>query len=240
MLLLAGSLWWQCSAAVRDVVSSVGDRSTSSSYYEPLARWLRANGGGLARIEVPFTQSHWETAYLAPEFGLARGWMRQVDRARNQLFYEGHLTHNSYRAWLRRNGVDFVALPDAKADYSAKREHALIASGPSYLRLRATLAHWRVYQVTGTTPIVRSRGPGEARLLSLSPQSFVLNVSKPGRFVVRVRATPFWSIGPGFGCVTRTGPWTLVRADRAGIVRVSIGFSLSRVRQAAASDFRRC
>lgn len=240
VLLLAGSLWWQCSAAVRDVVSSVGDRSTSSSYYEPLARWLRANGGGRARIEVPFTQSHWETAYLAPEFGLARGWMRQVDRARNQLFYEGHLTHNRYRAWLRRNGVDFVALPDAKNDYSAKKEHALIASAPSYLRLRATLAHWRVYQVTGTSPIVRSRGPGRARLLSLTPQSFVLSVTEPGRFVVRVRSTPFWSISREDGCVSRTGPWTLVRADHAGTVRVSIGFSLGRARQAAASDYKRC
>jgi hypothetical protein len=68
----------------------------------------------------------------------------------------------------------------------------------------------------------------------------VLDVKQPGRFVVRVRATPFWSIGPGVGCVTKTGPWTLVRADRAGVMRVSIGFSLARMRQAAASDYKRC
>jgi hypothetical protein len=240
VLVLAGSLWWQFSAAVRDVAGSVGDRSTSSSYYEPLARWLRANGGGHARIEVPFTQSHWETAYLAPEFGLARGWMRQVDRARNELFYEGQLTHHRYRAWLRRNSVAYVALPDAENDYSAKKEHALIASRPSYLRLRASLAHWRVFEVTGTSPIVKSRGPGQARLLNVTPQSFSLSVKEPGRFVVRVRATPFWTMSPGDGCVGKTGPWTLVRADRPGIVRVSIGFSFGRARQAAVSDFRRC
>jgi hypothetical protein len=240
VLVLAGSLWWQFSAAVRDVAVSFGDSSTRSGYYDPLAKWLRANGGGHARIEVPFTQSHWETAYLAPEFGLARGWMRQVDRSRNELFYEGHLTHRRYSAWLRRNSVAFVALPDAKNDYSAKQEHALIASRPSYLRLRATLPHWRVFEVTRTSPIVKSRGPGHASLLNVAPQSFALAVQKPGRFVVRVRATPFWTMRPQDGCVGKSGPWTLVRADRPGIVRVSIGFSLDRVRQAAASDYRPC
>ena len=44
--------------------------------------------------------------------------------------------------------------------------------------------------------------------------------------MVRVRATPFWTMSAGDGCVGKTGRWTLVRADRPGIVRVSIGFSL--------------
>jgi hypothetical protein len=240
VLLLAGSLWWQFQAAVRDVARSVGDRSTSSEYYKPLSSWLRTNGGGNARIEVPFTRSHWESAYLAPEFGLARGWMRQVDRARNELFYEGVLTHRRYRGWLRRNAVRYVALPDAASDYSAKREHALIASEPSYLRLRASLPHWRVYQVTRTSPLVRSNGPGRARLSNVGPQSFVLAVEKPGRFVVRVRATPFWKVSGGAGCVGKAGQWTLVRADRAGLVRVSIRFSLARARRAAVGDYRVC
>jgi hypothetical protein len=65
-------------------------------------------------------------------------------------------------------------------------------------------------------------------------------VKDPGRFVVRVRATPFWKMSPGDGCVGKTGPWTLVRADRAGIVRVSIGFSFARARRAAVSDYRVC
>jgi hypothetical protein len=240
VLVLAGGLWWQLSAAVRDVARTIGDRSTSSSYYEPLSQWLRANGGAHARIEVPFTLSHWETAYLAPEFGLARGWLRQVDRARNKLFYEGNLTNNSYRSWLQRNGVRFVALPDAKSDYSAKREHALIASEPSYLRLRAALPHWRVYQVKDPSPIVRSIGPGHARLISMSAESFVLDVRRPGRFVVRVRATPFWKISAGVGCVGKKGPWTLVRADQPGITRVAIRFSLARASRSAIGNYRNC
>jgi hypothetical protein len=239
-LVLAGSLWWQFQGAVQDVARSMGDSSTRASYYVPLVRWLRDHRGRQSRIEVPFTLSHWESAYLAPEFGLARGWLRQVDRARNDLFYEGNLTHARYRAWLRRNGVRYVALPDARSDYSAKQESALIRSDPPYLRLRAAFAHWQVYEVKGTSPLVTSRGPGKARLLHLRPQSFALSVTKPGRFVVRVHSTPFWKLSAGRGCVGRTGPWTLVRADRPGNLRVSIDFSLDRARRAATDQRQRC
>ena len=69
---------------------------------------------------MPFTSGHWETAYLAPDFELARGWLRQLDRTRNGLFYDGHLTHRRYREWLQQNGIRYVALPDAKPDYSAR------------------------------------------------------------------------------------------------------------------------
>src|SRR5207244_12658706 len=33
-LVLVGSLWWQLSAAVRDVAQSVGDASTGAAYYQ--------------------------------------------------------------------------------------------------------------------------------------------------------------------------------------------------------------
>ena len=213
----------------------------SSSYYEPLARWLRANGGGHARIEVPFTQSHWETAYLAPEFGLARGWMRQVDRARNELFYEGQLTHRRYSAWLRRNSVAYVALPDAENDYSAKQEHALIASEPSYLRLRATLPHWRVYEVTRHEPDRQEPGAG-AGAAAERRSSVVRACRDRARALRRARARDALldDEPQETAASVRPGRWTLVRADRPGIVRVSIGFSLGRARQAAASDYRRC
>ncbi len=233
MLVLAGSLWWQLQPAVRDVAQSVGDASTKQAYYEPLASWLRANGGEHARIEVPFTAGHWETAYLAPDFELARGWLRQLDRTRNGLFYEEQLTHRTYRRWLQQNSIRFVALPDARPDYSARDEWQLIRSGPSYLRPVATLAHWRVYRVRNAVPLVQGRDGARGRLVSLEPEAFVLRVREPGRFVVRVRATPFWKLSAGYGCVGNADRWTLVRADRPGLVRVSIDFSLSRAERSA-------
>jgi hypothetical protein len=233
-LVLAGSLWWQLAPAVRDVTRSLGDASTSSSYYEPLERWLHANGGSSARIEVPFTSGHWETAYLAPDFELARGWLRQLDRTRNGIFYDGRLTHRRYREWLQQNGIRFVALPDAPLDYSAREETRLIESRPEYLRPVAQFDHWQVFRVTGTRPLVEGRGGASARLVSLGAQSIVLNVGRPGRIVVRVRASPYWRLGSAFGCVGKAGRWMLVRADRRGTVRLSIRFSLSRAGRSAA------
>jgi hypothetical protein len=232
-LVLVGSLWWQFQPAVRDVAQSLGDDSTRHSYYEPLARWLRDNGGSRARVEVPFTAGHWETAYLAPEFELARGWLRQLDRTRNGLFYDGGLTHGRYRHWLRQNGIRWLAVPDATPDYSARIERRLIADEPGYLRLAASLRDWRVYEVRGSLPLMEARDGGQARLARLDSEGFVLRVQEPGRFVVRVRATPYWKLSAGQGCVGKRGRWTLVRADRPGRVRVSIGFSLSRARRSA-------
>jgi hypothetical protein len=233
-LVLAGSVWWQVQPAVRDVADSVGDVSTSRAYYQPLATWLHANGGDGSRIEVPFTAAHWETAYLAPDFELARGWLRQLDRTRNGLFYNDRLTHRRYREWLQQNGIRYVALADATPDYSARAESALIEDDPPYLREVASLPHWNIYEVKGTLPLVEGRAGGSAQLVSLEPEAFVLRVREPGRFVVRVRATPFWKLKVGVGCVGKSGRWTLVRADRRGLVRVSIRFSLARAGRSAA------
>jgi hypothetical protein len=237
---LAGSLYWQMQSAVRDVVDSFGDPATGSAYYQPLESWFHAHGGRHARIEVPPTLNHWEAAYLAPEFELARGWLRQLDRTRNNVFYEGRLTHSRYRSWLRRNGVQYVALADASPDYSAKAERRMIASHPRYLRLEATLEHWRVYRVMGTKPLLQSSGGARGSLVSIGPQSFSLRARTSGRFTVRVRSSPFWRLTAGHGCVGREGHWTMVRVDRPGTIQASIRFSLGRALGTSADGGRRC
>jgi hypothetical protein len=240
LLLVAGSLWWQLQGPVRDIAQSVGDPSTRAAFYEPLAAWLRDHSPEGSRIEVPFTFNHWETAYLAPEFQIARGWLRQVDRARNGAFYEGRLTHARYAAWLRDNGVRFVALSDANGDYSAEIERGLVSQGPGYLKLRAELPHWRVYEVRRPRPILQSMDTGRARVVHIAPDSFSVKVRRPGRFVLRVRTTPFWALTSGEGCVGRAGDWTLVRADRPGVLRASIDFSPGRAARAAVRRDRLC
>ena len=92
-LALAGGLYWQLTASVTQIARSVGDPSTRAEYFQPAAAWLRAHGGEEARIEVPPTANHWESAYLAPSFELARGWLRQIDTTRDDIFYrDGKLT----------------------------------------------------------------------------------------------------------------------------------------------------
>ncbi len=230
-LVLTGSLYWQLMAGVRAVIQTDGDRSTTAAYYHPLRSWLRAHGGGVSRIEVPPTANHWEAAYLAPSFGLARGWLRQLDRTRDDVFYDGRLTDRSYRRWLQRNAVRYVALPDAPLDYSAHAERSLILRHPSYLRPRWSSTHWQVFEVKNPGPLVVGDGFSNGRLHSLDTQSFTVQVRRPGRLVVREHYTPFWSVKSGPGCIEQAGEWTELRARRPGLVRVGIDFTPGRALQ---------
>ena len=223
--LLLGSLYWQQVAGVRAVAQSSGDVSVKASFYEPLRHWLRAHGGDEARIEVPPTTNHWESAYLAPRFALARGWLRQVDTTRNDVFYDGHLTDTAYSRWLHANAVRYVALPHARLDYSARLERRLILADPPYLKLRWRSPGWRVYEVRNPAPLVVPRDSGRARLLHLRPESFAVSVSRPGTFVVRERFTPYWSVSTKAACIAQAGDWTALRMTRPGRVRVSASFS---------------
>ncbi len=103
--------------------------------------------------------THWESRWVAPHVMLARGWERQLDRYRNPLFYEepAALTPQRYREWLTANAVSYVALPDAKVDYSAEREAALLrgAGRRPYLRAAVEL---------GSLAAVRRRRRRAARL----------------------------------------------------------------------------
>lgn len=239
-LALAGGLYWQLTASVTQIARSVGDPSTRAEYFQPAAEWLRAHGGEEARIEVPPTANHWESAYLADDFDLARGWLRQLDTTRDRVFYEGRLSHPTYSAWLRRNAISYVALPDAPLDYSSVAERRLILSAPPYLELRHRSEHWRIYQVRGAKPLVAPLGAGEAETLWVGRQGFALDVSEPGRFLVRVSFTPYWSIARGSGCILRRGDWTVARASRPGVFRVAADFSVGRAWNAFTGAHKTC
>jgi hypothetical protein len=240
-LALAGSLYWQLTASVNQIARSVGDPSTTAAYFEPAANWLSAHGGEGMRIEVPPTANHWESAYLAPKFELARGWLRQLDTTRDDVFYdEGELTNRSYSSWLRGNAISYVALPDAPLDYSSTAEQRLILSSPSYLTLRFHSAHWRIYQVRDSKPLVATMGVGRAQTLWVGRQGFALDVSRPGRFLVRVNFTPYWSITRGSGCIVRHGDWTVARASHPGTFRVDADFSLGRAWNAVTGAYKTC
>jgi hypothetical protein len=241
-LFMVGGLFWQVNASVSQIARSVGDPSTSRSYFQPAARWLRDHGGDGMRVEAPPTANHWESAYLAPQFELARGWLRQLDTTRDDIFYDGEsaLTPTAYRRWLRQNAISYVALPDAPLDYSSVAEQKLILSEPSYLDLRWSSAHWRIYAVRDPEPLVEPLGAAAARVLWVGRQGFGLDVSRPGDFLVRVNFTPYWSIARGAGCLLRRGEWTVARASHPGILRVSADFSLGRAWNAVTGARKTC
>jgi hypothetical protein len=241
VLFMVGGLYWQLTASVSQIARSVDDPSTSPAYFEPPAKWLEAHGGQGQRIEVPPTANHWESAYLAPKFELARGWLRQLDTTRDDVFYdEGELTDATYSAWLRSNAISYVALPDAPLDYSSVAERRLILSAPPFLSLAYRSQHWRIYKVRDPKPLVAPIGTARAQTLSVGRQGFALNVTKPGEFLVRVNFTPYWSISRGAGCILRRGDWTVARAAHPGVFRVDADFSLGRAWNAVTGARKTC
>jgi hypothetical protein len=218
-------LWFQWQAPIRDVRTSAGDPSVSAAYYQPLLSFLGTRPGPPFRVEIPFTRFHWEAYQVAPRFPLARGWERQLDIKYNQLFYGGPLTAATYESWLHRLAVRYVAVPDASLDFSARREVSLIDRGLPYLRLVYRSTHWRVYAVANPTGMVQ----GPARLSSFGPNSVSIDAQRAGTVLVRVRFSPYWSLGQGSGCVGPDGQFTKVELRRPGMARLVIRFALGRI-----------
>jgi hypothetical protein len=215
-MLCLGLVSWQLNGPVTQSLQASTDPSTHLTYYQPAIRYLdaRADGGPL-RIEVPFTQSHWEATILAQHFELARGWDRQLDMRYDGLFYRPHLSASAYRAWLLQTGARFVALCDAPVDFSSRQEATLIRRGLPYLHEVFAAAHWRIYAVQGALPL--AQGPG--RLTAIEPTGFTLHAAAPGNFLVRIHYTPYWRLASGNATIGEDpGGWTRVSTDRPGTI----------------------
>ena len=233
-VLLPALAYWQVNAAVADFASGSGDRAEHASYYEPLLAELRALGVGFgarpARIEVVATRNHAEARFVGLHVMLARGWERQLDRARNPLFYEGSrpLTAARYSAWLHANAVSLVALPDAALDYSARSEAELVRSDSAGAGLAPIWsgAHWRLYAVRAPTPLAQP----PAVMQDVGTDSFALSAPRAGSYDVRIRYTPYWSLASGHGCVAEApGGFTRATTTAAGRLLIIIDFSLGRI-----------
>jgi hypothetical protein len=224
-------LAWQLLAPVQDVAKARHDPSVHAAYYDGLTAFLddaRRSHPEPFRVEVVMTRNHWEAVHVAERFPLARGWVRQLDEKYDELFYEDPLTAQEYRRWLRSLAVRYVALPDVKLDFAARRERDLITRRrPPYLREVWRDAHWRVFQVAGAGEMVAS---GRATMTSMSSGSFRLLADTRGTVDVRVRWTPYWNIEHGSGCVEKgPGDFTRLRLRSSGEVRVASRFAPGRV-----------
>lgn len=224
---LAGVAVWVVWGPVRETLAVAGSEATSAAYYAPVERYFARvqSAAGPVRVEVPLTRSHWEAAELAPSVALARGWEKQLEERYDGPLLAQGLTAGAYERWLDEQAVAYVALPDVPLDPSSAQEGRLIRAGLPYLREVFASAHWRVFRVLSSTPL--ASGPG--RLTALGHHSFTLLASAPGRFLVRVHYTRYFTLTQGEGCVTPApGGWTAVSLRDAGRAVVSAGFSLGR------------
>jgi hypothetical protein len=222
-------LVWQWWAPVRETVKGALDPSSHATYFHPLLHFLDARTQAAVRVEVPFTRLHWESVHVARHTPLARGWVTQLDVKYNAIFRGGstkRLDPKRYAAWLRREGVRYVALPDVALDPSGQAEGRLIRHGAPFLRPVYRDRHWAIYEVLGTPGLA----DGVAEVARIGPQEFTLRATRPGFTLVRVRYTPYWRIAQGRGCVMRGDDgWTLVYSLSTGRLRVGADFDPRRL-----------
>ena len=211
--------YWPLYPAVRDVVRASGDPSIEASYHAPLIEFLRAQGAENSfRVEIPFTENHWEARHVAPSIPLARGWERQLDRKFGALFYDGSLDAARYHRWLDERAVAFVALPDVPLDYAGRDEARLIEAGLPFLRQVWRNAHWRVFAVARPTPLAQGRA-GARATATLSPTGVTVRAARAGSVLVHVHHTRWWRVTAGRGCVSEApGGMTRVQIPAAGTV----------------------
>jgi hypothetical protein len=225
--------WWNVYPLANSLERGIGDEAAHASYWAPAVQFLDRHLGPSYRVEVVGTARHWEAVYL-PEAGipLTRGWFRQDDYPQNELLYD-RLTARSYLRWLRSLGVRYVVLTSSQPDYSAKREAALIASGRSGLRPVLRTGDLTVLSVPAPHRLVR--GPGPARVVTLTEGGLLLGLGAPGTYRVAVRYSPYWRASSG--CVGRSADgMTVVTTPRAG--RVALDFRVDAKRALDVLDGR--
>ncbi|MEP6851349.1 MAG: hypothetical protein ABJA87_01585 [bacterium] len=200
-------------------LTGAGRPVTTASYYRPLLAELAGRGSVMGRVEVPELTGHWDAAYLARRVPLARGWLRQTDTELNDdVFYRRLPTAQSYRDFLDRNAVQFVAVADARPTYYGRRERTLIATGLPYLQPVWRGEHWTLYAVTAPTPVVAA----PARLVSYGAASITLSAPAATDVTVRLRWFGWLTVsGPNGACLRRSNGQTVtLHTTTAGQYRI--------------------
>ncbi|MDT5038485.1 MAG: hypothetical protein QOE03_3670 [Micromonosporaceae bacterium] len=205
---------WQPPVNLGDL-RDAGNPTAQRSYFAPLRAELDRRQP-VGRIEVPPTRDYWEAAYATP---VARGWLRQVDLARNRLFFDGGLTADRYQAWLADNGVRYVAVADAEPSWVGRSEVKLVRGGLPYLSEVWRGGHWVLYEVAGEPAVVDG-----ATLIGSTNGALTIDVEHPGTALVRLRWSRWLTVdGPAPATLAATGRWTTLDTTVPGRYTVSSG-----------------
>jgi hypothetical protein len=219
------TLYWSASPSIKAMRQAHGDPTQQAGYFDSLNAELERIGrreGRPIRVEIPFTRMHWEAARVADHVAIARGWLRQLDRSRNALFYEKPLRAPRYLGWLRDNAISYVALPaaDVPLDFSAREEAALIRGGLPGLRQVWRDPRWTLYRVEDHLPL---------GVTGLGPDWFTVRPGSDRVVDTRIRFSPHWAVIDGSGCVSSTSDgFTRVRATRPGPLKIGVRIALGR------------
>jgi hypothetical protein len=213
-------------------LSATRDPSTTATFYRPLLAALAdeqaaAGPGAIGqRVEVLDPVNHFATVYLADRASLARGWDRQADVANDPIFYRDNaLNAASYRTWLHDLAVGWVAVPDARLDYSAVAESKLVAGGLDYLRLAWSNPSWKLYRVVDATRLAEG-----AQVVRVEPTRILISATERTSVRLRVRWSPYLAVQHPDStmvvgaCLADVNGWLNVTLPAAGEYRVTSRF----------------
>lgn len=239
-------VWWRTLAAVAaaaviqtpfvfGTITSAGEPVTRPGYFTPLVDRIAAGGPLIGRVEIPEVTGHWEAAYVAREYPLARGWLRQVDiELWGDTFYgDDGPTAAAYQAFLQRTATQYVAVPNARLTFYGSREATLIEQKLPYLREIWRNDDWTLYGVAGATPVVSA--PATAVTLDAADIGF----TAPAASEIRVSARWFrWltlESSDGTACIEPTDD----SDDATVVVRTGSGGTYT-LTSSLVGDHRRC
>ncbi len=215
---------WQVVKPVDDLIHTE-PADSAAGHARGLIDEMKALGARDGRIEVVPLRSHWEASGLSRHFILARGWNRQVDAERHELFYEeGALTAASYRDWLQRWAVRFVVLPEQETDWSAHAEADLVERGLPYLSEVWRDGHWRLFRVARAAPLVDAPG----RVRRVNSGELVVDMPSSGSVLVRTAWSPWLGVRGGDACLARAGDFVRMQARRPGRYTIAARYGLRR------------
>jgi hypothetical protein len=216
--------------------------SASESYYTPLLDQLheRMNTDTHLgqRVEVVEPATKGAARYVGEEMPVARGWERQTDRTDNPIFYaddEHPLNATTYRAWLDRLAVAYVAVPDTRLDIASVDEAKLIAGGLPYLHEVWHNSDWQLYEVIDSAPLAH-----HAQVLSVDGNQLRLWVDHRARVKIQIRGSDHLAVldgtypvsegVPAHGCLSKVedqgDEWTVLHARTPGAYVLTSDFDV--------------
>ncbi len=221
--LVAVTVGWSLQFGAVSAIAWQGDESVHAQYHEPLVDEVserNTDGSPVGRLEIPFTDNHWEAYFVASKVPFARGWERQLDLERNAVLYDPDLTVEQYLAWLHGNAVRWVAIPDVDLDEGGNPEATLIRSGAvdPWLEPVWSNPNWVLYEVVDYQPIVDP----PAMLVAEQPDAIVVSTPGPTSVTLRYTAIDGVSIYPT-GCVVVEGEWMRLSLPAAGTYTITVG-----------------
>jgi hypothetical protein len=207
-------------AAVSGIVGSILDLTIASepqsnlAYYNSLITQLdRTPGLQNYRLEVVPDGTHVADFALLDHATLARGYETQSDHKLNAILYSSTLDATTYKLWLDNNAVGYVAI-DQHTLLSGPEDQLVRSGTPAYLHLVWWDAHWRLYRVDTSTPIVSAPG----RVIDAGQATLTIQTPRASTLAVRVRWSRFLTVnGPPGARVESDGQgWTTLITPRAG------------------------